>query len=200
MPSHSLPTGAGAAACLALPKQTKMLSPGMEKLKLKYSKNPIRGDIYNLSQLKILLDDLVKEYLTSVKSCEQSMLLTDARIAVGLISTGIAAAIVYLSLKTEFEQHKNALILLISIYFVLNFFIEVYTRYIGSSFVFTDRTVVTSATPPEAVYTVLVYNKDRLIPEKYNKSVFDLFDESGRLIHEEFLSDLEELFDKNKNC
>lgn len=169
----------------------------MEDLKKKYTKTPLKGDIYNPFQLKIILDDLLKEYITKVKKSKQSMLLTDVRIMVGLMSTVIAGVIAYLSMKTEFVDHKWILIVLIAIYLVANAILDLYSRYFGTSIVYDNMTVSTTFSPPDPTYVVIVYSKDKLIPDKYIKSIFDLFDSNGKLFHEEFLNDLNKLFKKN---
>ncbi|ADM11107.2 Microsomal signal peptidase subunit SPC25-like protein [Encephalitozoon intestinalis ATCC 50506] len=165
----------------------------MDNLKAKYNKNPLRGDIYNLSELKIILDDVIRDFMENVGNSKQSKVSTDIKIAIGLISTVIASAVAYFSLTSEFEYHKQVITILTLIYFVINILGEIYFRWTGSSMVFKDRVVSTSVSAPDPTYVIMVYNKNKLIPSKYTKSMFDLFDSNGRLIHEEFLDDLQGL-------
>lgn len=168
----------------------------MEKLKSKYSKNPLKTDIYNLNELKLVLDDVVQEFITDVRHSKQSKTSTDVKIVVGLISTVIASVVGYISVRFDFEAYKMVLTILIALYFTINFLVEVYLWCTGSSFVFSDKVVSTKINFPDPTYVMLVYNKNKLIPNKYTKSVFDLFDSDGRLMHEEFIDDLEKVFEK----
>lgn len=167
----------------------------MDGLKGKYNKSPLRGDIYNLAELKIILDDVIRDFLESTRNSKHSKVSTDIRIGVGLVSTAIAAVVVYLSMTSEFEAHKQAVTALTALYFVINALSEIYFRCIGSSMVFKDRVVSTSINAPDPTYVIMVYNKGKFIPSKYTKSVFDLFDSSGKLVHEEFIDDLQGLFE-----
>lgn len=168
----------------------------MDNLKAKYNKNPLRGDIYNLSELKIILDDVIRDFMEKVRSSRQSKASTDIKIVVGLISTAIALVVAYLSITSEFEYHRHIIAVLTLLYFIINILAEVYFRYTGFSMVFEDRVVSTKISAPDPAYVILVYNKNKLIPSKYTKSVFDLFDSNGRLVQEEFLDDLQGLFEK----
>ncbi|KAG5859557.1 microsomal signal peptidase 25 kDa subunit [Encephalitozoon hellem] len=168
----------------------------MDNLKARYNKSPLRGDIYSLSELKIILDDVVRDFMEKVKNSKQSKASTDIKIVIGLISTAIALVVAYLSTTSEFEHHRNIIALLTLFYFIINLLGEIYFRYVGSSMVFEDRVVSTNISAPDPTYVLLVYNKNKLIPSKYTKSVFDLFDSNGRLVHEEFLDDLQGLFEK----
>ncbi|AFN82580.1 Microsomal signal peptidase subunit SPC25-like protein [Encephalitozoon romaleae SJ-2008] len=170
--------------------------PYMDNLKAKYNKNPLRGDIYNLSELKIILDDVIRDFMEKVRNSRQSKASTDIKIVIGLISTAIASVVAYLSVTSEFEYHRRIIAVLTLLYFIINILGEVYFRYIGFSMVFEDRVVSTNISAPDPTYVILVYNKNKLIPSKYTKSVFDLFDSNGRLVHEEFLDDLQALFEK----
>lgn len=169
----------------------------MDKLKSKYNRNALRADIYNMNELKLVLDDVVQEFLADVKESKQSKTSIDIKISIGLISTAIACVVLYVSMNSDFEANKSMLTALTASYFVINFLMEVYFWFVGgTSFVFSDKTVYTRISPPDPTYVVIVYNKNKLIPSKYTKSVFDLFDSDGKLVHEEFLDDLERLFEK----
>lgn len=168
----------------------------MDRLKAKYNKNPLKTDVYKLSGLKLVLDDLVQEFLAHVKKSRQSKTSTDVKIAVGLVSSAIAVAVGLISVRLDFATHKQLLTALIGAYFVLNILAEIYFWHAGTSFVFSDRVVSTKINSPDPAYNVLVYNRGKLIPRKYTKSVFDLFDSDGTLIHEEFIDDLERLFEE----
>lgn len=163
----------------------------MDNLRKKYSKQPIKGDIYNLQNLKVLLDDLMQEYFTKGLSLSQCNLGTDIKIVIGLISTVIAVSVTYLSVYTDFNDHKFYLMLLCSAYFVLNAVGEMYAKLRGNVFKFNNAKVYTSINAPNPIYTILVYSDKNPIPKKYSKSVCDLFDEDGRLQHTNFLDDLD---------
>ncbi|CAD25143.2 SIGNAL PEPTIDASE 21kDa SUBUNIT [Encephalitozoon cuniculi GB-M1] len=168
----------------------------MDNLRAKYNKNPLRGDIYNLSELKIILDDVIRDFMETAEGSGSSKASTDIKITVGLVSTAIASIVAYFSITSEFEEHKQTITVLTLLYFIINILAEVYFRYAGFSMIFKNRVVSTSISAPDPTYVIMVYNKNKLIPYKYTKSVFDLFDSNGRLIHKEFLEDLRDLFEK----
>ena len=168
----------------------------MDRLRGKYNKSPLRGDIYNLAELKIILDDVIREFLEKACGSRHSKVSTDIRIGVGLASTAIASVVVYLSMTSDFEMHKQAMTVLTALYFVINALSEIYFRCVGSSMVFDDKVVSTSISAPDPTFVLIVYNKDKPTPSKYTKSVYDLFDSNGKLVHDEFLADLQGLFEK----
>ncbi|KAF9764427.1 Signal peptidase complex subunit 2 [Nosema granulosis] len=166
----------------------------MEKLIEKYSKKPIKAEVYSLSNLKITLDDLLLEYLTKVKNYKQKTFLVDLKILMGVISTIVACAIAYLSVNYEFQEYKNMLILGLSVYFGVNTIVWVVEKTQKATFKFEDISVFTDIQAPSPIYTIMVYEGDKLIPEKYTKSVFDLYTEEGRMLHEKVLNDFKKLF------
>nr|XP_013180895.1 unnamed protein product [Papilio xuthus] len=166
----------------------------IEKLNQKYSKKPIQGDIYNLMGLKVLLDDLLLEYLTKTKNYKQNTFVVDLKIFIGIISSILACGIAYCSVNYDFEEYRFLLIIALSIYFTLNTIVWIVEKARKTTFRFGNLSVVTDVQPPSPVYTIMVYEGDKLIPEKYNKSIFDLFADDGRLLHEKVLADFENLF------
>ena len=64
----------------------------MEKICLKYDKKPIIGDIYNLQNLKVLMDDLMNEYVSSL-GYKRNYMYLDIRNIIGIISS------IYVTLK-----------------------------------------------------------------------------------------------------
>lgn len=56
--------------------------------------------------------------------------------------------------------------------------------------------VCTDISPPNPVYTILVYKNKKLIPEKWSKSIFDMFDSEGVLRSGEVLDEWNIFFNK----
>lgn len=167
----------------------------MEKITLKYNKKPIVGDLYTLANLKILLDDLLNEYLTS-RGRRRSYVYVDIKNAIGIVSMGLAAAVVFLSVYCRFQDVKFAMSCCLALYFVL-YAISLVAAYLeGNKFYYDSFNIVTRA-DDVPVYVVLVYVHGQPVPLKYTKSILDLFDERGHMDHELFLRDLEDLFNKH---
>ncbi|KAM0671436.1 microsomal signal peptidase [Ordospora colligata] len=168
----------------------------MDILKTKYNKNPLVGDVYCLNSLKIILDDVIKEFMDTVKNSKQSTVSSDIKISTGLVSAAITGATVYISLTSEFKQHKSIMTVLVVAYFVINILVEIYERWNGKSMVFGSKTVSTTINASDAIYTVVVHDSTQPTPNKYTRSVFELFDSDGKLIHERFIEDIQDLFEK----
>lgn len=164
----------------------------MEKLKEKYKKSPIIADIYSLDQLKIALDDLLVECVSSLGFRERN-LYTDIQNTIGIISTMLAVVVTWLSECHKFQSIKTYMAWLVFVYFGINGVSCLYSYFKGGKIKFDGFEMITriDKTP---VYVVLVYRKGKPVPVKYCKSVLDLFDENGRLDHALFIDDIKALF------
>ena len=166
----------------------------MEQLIFKYDKRPIRGDLYTLPNLKVLLDDLLNEYLGTVGH-KRSFIFTDLRNACGIASIVFAAVIVWISMSCDFTASRMWLGITIGGYALMYLLDYVCAHFEGGKFYYTDFTIITRAdiTP---VYILLLYRDSNPVPYKYTKSILDLFDDTGRLDHDLFIRDMENIFVK----
>ncbi|EEQ81647.1 hypothetical protein NCER_101840 [Vairimorpha ceranae BRL01] len=187
-----------------------------DKLKLKYSKKPVKGDIYNLRHLKVLIDEILVDFLVKDLNYKLNNTYTDFQISVGLLSTVLAALLTYFSMNFEFKDYKVFMIWCLCIYSVLNGIVYIFDTLRGTTYYFTkviknnvqeDKNdketekvvsirVCTEILPPNPIYTLLVYKDNKLIPEKWSKSVFELFKEDGTLNASQFLDDVTLFFNK----
>lgn len=168
----------------------------MSKIVEKYNKRPVMGDIYTLPNLKILLDDLLNEYLAE-KGHRRSYLFMDIRNGVGIVSTAVAAAVIFMSLNYKFENIKAPMGLCLLVYFVINAASLAVTWYEGERFCY-DAFSVTTRSDDTPSYTVLVYMHGKCVPMRYTRSFFDLFDRTGRMDHAMFVEDLDRLLNKDE--
>lgn len=164
----------------------------MEELVRKYSKRPIKGDIYTLTNLKALLDDLLNEYLSG-EGFRRKYFYTDVKNGIGLLSAVLALVVTGLSVYCEFQRVKPYIGLCIGAYFLLYVLNYLVSYREGGRFYYDGFEIVTRA-DAVPVYVLLVYRRDRPVPQKYTRSVLDLFDAEGRLDHEYFLGDIKPLF------
>lgn len=166
----------------------------MEELKLKYDKKPIIGDIYTLSNLKIMLDDILNEYLLR-SSHKRNYLYSDIKNIIGIISILLSSICCYLSMLYKYEIVKKYIALSVIIYFVINT-ISILIGYLEDGKFYYNDLYIKTRVDDVPTYIILVYSRGKVIPVKYNKSIFDLFDETGRMDHHMLLNDLENLFKK----
>lgn len=163
----------------------------MDALAMKYDKSPIFGDIYNLNNLKSLLNDLLNEYLVK-NGYKRNYWYLDLRNTIGIISLLIACVVVGLSYLYKFNEAKEYLGLCIVIYYTLYLLNLIVVYFDSGKFYYKDFYIVTRAdTTP--VYVILIYKKNEFVPKKYTKSILELFYENGRLDHELFLKDIDKL-------
>lgn len=168
----------------------------LDKLKLKYSRKPLKGEKYNLRNLKAVLDEILLDYMIRVLNLKMNNLYTDFQITVGVLSTILSCIVVYMSMNYEFVEYKMYLVFCLSVYFILNGIVYLCDMLRSTTYKFSDMDVCTDVTPPNHIYTVLVYKNKKLIPEKWSKSVFDLFDSNGVLRSSEVLDELDVFFNK----
>lgn len=164
----------------------------VEKLTRKYTKAPIKTDIYSLEKVKVTIDDFFIEYCKE-RGFREKYHLTDFQNVVGIISTIQAGIALFLSMYCQFENVKSLLAAVVYSYFAINIFSLVVSYFAGGKITFYEfeaRTRI-DKTP---VYVALLYWKGRVVPVKHHKAVFDLFDDEGIFNHTEFLKDLEILF------
>lgn len=176
-------------------------NPPMNSLLKTYSKSPVKSEIFHLRALKITLDDVLKRYLTKVLGWRQHHVVTDIRIFVGLLSIASAAITLYLSLYVDFVAYKPYVVVLLSVYFVLNIALEVFLFFFPEPVFKGEKNgtllvVKSEVNEPHPIYTLMIFRGGEKVPAKYTKSVYDLFYSNGVLIHDEYLRDIEALFAK----
>lgn len=168
----------------------------MDDLIVKYNKKPIVGDLYTLSNLRVLLDDVLNEYLTRA-GYKRLYVYQDIQNAIGIVSTVLGAAVTFLSMRYNFQAVKGQMSVYLAVYFVINAVSMLVKYREGRMYYYESFTISTRADDVPA-YILLVYMEGKLVPLKYNKSMLDLFDETGKMDHDLFLNDVERLFIENK--
>ncbi|KAM0673743.1 Signal peptidase complex subunit 2 [Gurleya vavrai] len=176
----------------------------MDKIIKKYNRTPIKTDISTLKPIKITIDDVLSQLLRVEHNYKQSHLITDFRIIVGLISTGLAAFLTYLSVYQEFKIYKETAICILVSYFFLNGVLEIVMRYLNKGCIFQGTNdkgtikVYSNIKAPDTNYILMVYRNGKDIPEKFNKNVCDLFNEEGLFLHEIFINEVNEFLKMEK--
>lgn len=171
----------------------------MNRLMKAYSEKPVKGDIFRLRSLKVTLDDILKQYLTSVLGLKQHYLMSDIKISIGIISIVSAGILVYMSMNIDFIVYKPYAIIILVLYFTSNLLLEAYLLFFPEP-TFKGKkgevslVVRSEVKSPHPIYILKVCSGKSKIPKKYTKSLYDLFYSDGILLHEKYLSDLEELF------
>ncbi|EJW03680.1 hypothetical protein EDEG_00168 [Edhazardia aedis USNM 41457] len=168
----------------------------MDKLIKKYDRKPIKCDLTSLTPIKLTLDDVLGEYLRVEMKYKQSHLFTDLRIFVGLVSTIMSVYLTYLSMNKEFKEYKYICFVIVGVFAVLNGLLELILRVFARGTIFSGKKedericVYSNISRADTNYIVMVYKDGKLIPDKYNKDVRDLFDEDGMLLHKLFIEEL----------
>ncbi|TBU06214.1 putative Spc25 microsomal signal peptidase [Hamiltosporidium magnivora] len=173
----------------------------MEQLKKKFSRNPIKAEIYKLSDIKVALDDLLYQFLKYEMKYKQCNFVSNLRIFIGMISVIITVIIAYLSVNQDFKDYKQLCVAGVTTYFLINFLGDFIIRITGcSKYIFMggskeENFKISSFTDVEnATYNLLIYKDAIEVPRKYVKKVNQLFYKDGAMIHEIFLEDLKNLF------
>lgn len=161
----------------------------MDILSKKYISKPIVGDIYSQGNLKILLDDILDEYITKIGH-KRNYLYLDVRNAIGVVSAVLAALCCYVSMYYKYEVIKSVVMFSVFSYMLING-ISLLISYKEAEKLYYDSFSISTRINSRYEYIILVYLKDKVAPLKYNKSIFDLFDDKGQMDHGLFLSDLE---------
>lgn len=169
----------------------------IESIIEKYQKRPIVGDIYNEANLKVLLDDLLNEYLVA-KEMKRNYMLTDIKNLLGTGSVLCGAVATYVSLQYKFQAIFNILLVAVVVYFVLRSIVFLLDLYEDRAFCYGNFYLKSSANK-DALYSVEKYESRQKSPVKYSRSLFELFDNTGRMDHVLFLADLDEFFNKKAN-
>lgn len=164
----------------------------MEALIARRDREPIYGDIYTLPGLKVLLDDALREYLVA-SGYAHSTLCLDVWLAIGLLSLVLAGGVALISTYCDFYTTRRTVAWMLHTYVAANLVSLVITRIEGGRAVY-GPVSVTSRIADMRSYVLLVYHRDRIVPAKYTRSIFDLFDSDGRLDHRLFFADLRTLF------
>lgn len=164
----------------------------MSDLKTKYSKSPIKADLYSLDQLKIALDDLLIEYCSSIGH-KEIHLLTDIQNIVGVVSIILCLCVLGQSYYFKFDTIRSYMALCLLAYFALNILAFILTFFMGGKISFEKLNVKTSIDSAHQYQVTLNYKSEKS-PVTYKKSIFELFDNSSKLDHEIFLNDVADLF------
>ena len=164
----------------------------MDSLIEKYKKNPIHGDIYSINNLKVLLDDLMNEYLIKI-GYKRKYLLLDIMNAIGILSILLASACCFMSMNYKYSQVCKLVTYCVILYFFING-ISFLIQYFQDNKMAYGKMNIKTRIDDTSTYIILLYKKDGMAPLKYHKSVFDLYYDSGRLDHQLFLKDLEKFF------
>ncbi|KAI5168403.1 signal peptidase complex subunit 2 [Pancytospora epiphaga] len=164
-----------------------------DALTKKHDSKPIMADIYTLGNMKIILDDLLNEYLIS-RGFKRNYAFPDFRTTIGLISTVLAIIVTYLSLYYKFDDVSSSITFCIFLYFVLNAFVSVIGYFEEHKIRYGTFYLVTKANIAPS-YTIEYFTAGSAI-KKYTKSLYDLFDSSGRMDHVLFINDMEDFFNK----
>lgn len=172
----------------------------MDTIIARYNKTPINCNIYGLVNLKVACNDLLIEYLKKEKGYQQRQAYTDMKIAVGLISVVCAILTCYMSLHYDFSDYRKALVVVLAIYFSLNFILEICLRFFARNTVFEGYNREGSIRidgfnkAVDTNYKLIIYKNGKAIPGNFSKSIYDLYDESGVLDHETFLREIAQVF------
>lgn len=172
----------------------------MDKIITRYNKKPIQSNIYVLQGLKLSLNDLLVEYLKHERGFKQKQLFTDMRIVVGLFSVACAIITCYISMYKDFSDYKNELVVLLGIYFSLNFLLEIWTMLFFRNVIFEGTNKDGSVRidgfnrAVDTNYKLIIYRNGKVVPGTFSKSVYELYDESGVLDHETFLKEIAPIF------
>lgn len=164
------------------------------KLTMKYTKSPIKTDIYSLEKIKLTLDDLLVEY-SKERGFREKYELVDISNAIGIVSIVLALAVFFLGMAYRFDEVKWIIAILVYSYFVINGIGMAISYFLGGRISF-DKFEMRTRIDKTPVYVVLLYWRGRITPIKYNKDIFELFNEKGELDHSTFLKDLEYLFNE----
>lgn len=164
----------------------------MDDLLRKYNKRPIIGDIYNIRNLKNITDNFICEYLKA-RGFKMNCLYIDIQNVFGLLSVCVAGATAYISTFYEFHTMKWLLKYLVPIYFSLSFASFFVSYKVGKKVIF-NKFYLTTRIDSVQTYILLIYFNHRVVPGKYSKSVYELFDENGRFDHELLFKELASLF------
>ncbi|KAI4292814.1 signal peptidase complex subunit 2 [Pancytospora philotis] len=167
------------------------------ELEKKYARKPIRGDIHTEQNLKVLLDDLLNEYLAA-RGCRRNYLYIDLGNAAGVVCVLLAALTTYLSVMYKFNDVHVPLLAAVAAYFAVNTCSTLVGFCGGSAFRYAGFSLA-SSTVARTSYELRRYDDRFRNPLRYVKRLPDLFDDAGCLDHALFLKDMEEFFNKRDN-
>jgi len=124
------------------------------------TREPIKVNNANLTELKNACDDALKRYLSHPDLFKQIYLHTDIRLALGWLSVFVAAGTAFYGYKFEFEDSKPVVWVGLILYVILTALQTLYSYLIEGNIVFvgkrktfskriiTDRITVSSTTEP----------------------------------------------------
>lgn len=168
--------------------------PMADAIVKKHNKRPIVADIYTLGNMKILLDDLLNEYLGAC-GYRRDHTFPDARNAIGLISIALAMAVTYMSLNCKFDDVMVTISGCVLLYFVLNIAIFIVGYFEECKYRYGGFYLVTRVDMAPS-YTIEYHLPAGSVLRKYTKSLYDLFDDTGKMGHALFVDDMEVFFNK----
>ncbi|KRH94100.1 putative Signal peptidase complex subunit 2 protein, partial [Pseudoloma neurophilia] len=96
----------------------------------KHKKTVYAQNLYNLPNLKAIVNDYISEYLNQQNEYKlvQNHCLTNIKIFIGLLSIILAIIITYLSMTKDFNDCYSILFVIITVYFILNLTYEIILR------------------------------------------------------------------------
>ena len=164
----------------------------MEQILTKYNKKPIIVDLYTIQNLKASLDDLLSEFCNN-NGYKENYFMTDIQNAVGVVSIFLTLIVLAFSYCCKFDDIKDNMAICLYIYFAINILCGILMYFKEGKLVF-DKIDIETSIDKTKIYNITIYSKEKNVLYKYNKSIFDLFYETGKLDHELFLKDMTKLF------
>lgn len=166
-------------------------------------KSPIyASDLYNLPNLKIIINDSIPEILNEEYSdtsdnklvFRECHLLTDIKIVVGMVSVILSAITTYISLRRDFNHSYYLLFALVGSYFILNFLYETASKMFNWSNIICQGKMVkddsrlkiqtmSSPTPGQLLFQLTIAGKKTkslTVP----MNIHDLFDKKGLFLRD----------------
>lgn len=170
----------------------------MEKFRNKYDKpkNPPKTDLYTINQVKISLDDFLVEYLTALgfKECN---FYVDFSNTIGIFSTIFAGLTCYLSMYYQWEHIKKYITYSVIAYFCINSILFIYCCFKSGKIRFSGLEIATKiqfTDDKNPVYTAMIYKRNKVVPLKYTRTIFDLFYDNGIMDYKILIEDFDKLF------
>ncbi|KAJ7163082.1 microsomal signal peptidase 25 kDa subunit-domain-containing protein [Mycena filopes] len=103
------------------------------------TREPVKVNNFNLTELKNACDDAVKRYLSRPELFKQIHQHTDVRLALGWLSVFVAGGTGLYGYKIEFEQSKPVVWVGLILYFLLTFTQTLYSYFIEGDIVFVGK-------------------------------------------------------------
>lgn len=173
--------------------QTKENSP-FEKLLQKYSKIPVKTDIYSLKAVKITLNDVLTECMSCL-GFKTKFLYVDLQNFIGILSLILSGFTVYYSVYYKFQEVQKYIANCVFAYFFLSGISYILAYFYSKKLLFEDLEIKTEIKDRSSYIAVFHLKNKKVV--KYYKEINDLFDERGILNHVQFFNDISKLDIKN---